>query len=253
MLRSRFIGALALAALVSPPVLAPREAHAAAAGVSGTASIIPGLGQVINGNALEGLGWFSSVAALSFSGNGYFAQIGFDLWMYNMYDAYRDARPQNGRFTNYGVVENYVAAFNPLNIVDPIGAPIVAYGAYAGSSRGYPGLRNVSKPLLYGFVGEGEEGLFRGFLFPGLSDVFSSKLVGALTSSAIFAVSHATGGSSNLAGGALAQRFAGGMLFCWQANLNRYDLRHGIFAHAWYDILVDRGRIAGLSVKFPLP
>lgn len=239
--------------MVYSPVLAPRAARAAAAGISGTASIIPGLGQVINGQPLEGLGWFSSVVALSFSGNGYFTQIGFDLWMYNMYDAYRDARPQNGRTTNYDVVDNYIAAFNPLNIVDPIGTPIVAYGVYAGASRGYPGLRSVTKPILYGFVGEGEEGLFRGFLFPGFSDVFSSKLVGAITSSAVFAVAHVTGGSSNLAGGALAQRFIGGMLFCWQANLNRYDLRHNIFAHAWYDVLVDRGRIAGLSAKFPLP
>jgi len=222
------------------------------AGLAGTLSIIPGLGQAVSGEPLEGLGWFSSVVGLSVMG-GDFAQIGFNIWMYNMYDAYRDAKPQIGRYKDHSVYINYLGAWNPLNIIDPIGAPIVAYGAYAGSRRGFPGLRSVRKPIIYSFVGLGEEAIFRGFLFPAFSDLFSSTLAGALTSSAVFSVAHVTGGRENLSSVMLAQRFVFGLLFCWQASRNQYDLRKSIFAHAWYDVFVDPGNKVGLEIKFVIP
>lgn len=231
-----------------------RNAYAVAAGVSGTLSIIPGLGQAINGEPLEGLVWLTTIVGLYFSKNYYLSQAGWDLWFYNMYDAYRDAKPNNHNFTNYNVFQNYIAAYNPLNLIDPIGAPVVAFGGLVGAKRGYPALGNPAKILMYGFVGLGEEGLFRGFLFPAMTDVFfDSKLMGAITSSILFALIHVTGGKSNLAPVVMAQRFTFGMLFSWQAHRNKYDLREGIFAHAWYDILVDPSAGTYVRMNIPIP
>jgi hypothetical protein len=142
------------------------RAEATAAGLSGTLSIVPGLGQTANGDALEGLAWFSTVTPLYIFGRGYLRQIAFDLWMYNMYDAYRDAKPKDGRVTQYNLLENSLAPYNPLNLFDPIGLPIVGFGAAAGAHNHYPTLRKPGAMITFGFVGLGEEGLFRGFLFP---------------------------------------------------------------------------------------
>ncbi len=223
--------------------------------MSGTLSLVPGLGQAVNGNPFEGLAWFGSVAGLYLSGNSNLAQVGWDLWMYNMYDAYRDGGASgSGKTTSHSLASNYVANYNPANALDPIGAPVVGFGAWSGSSRGYTGLRSPTKIVTYSFVGLGEEALFRGFLFPAFSNLlFDSAIAGAVTSSAVFAYVHATGGSANLAPGVLAQRFVFGMLFSWQMHRNRYDMRRGVFAHTWYDILVDQeaGEIQGMSIKIP--
>lgn len=226
------------------------HSQAAAPGVSGTLSIVPGLGQVANGNPLEGLTWFLTSMGLFLSGNSDLSQVGFDLWQYNMYDAYRDAGARST--TKYNIAENYIGAFNPINLVDPIGAPIVGYGAALSARGGYPALRSPKKVAIYGFVGLGEEGLFRGFLFPGFSDLTGSKWVGAILSSAVFSAAHVTGGASHLSASPLLQRFVLGMLFSWQTNRNNFDLRNSIFAHAWYDIFVDNGaEVHLLKLKIP--
>ncbi len=218
-------------------------------GASGLLSIVPGLGQVANGNHWEGLAWFVTCAGLFIGnpgGGGLGRQIGFTLWMYNMYDAYRDAGPRDS--TKYSVFENGIAPYNPLNLIDPIGAPVVGIAAIAGSSRGYPALRNPGKVIMYGFVGLGEEGLFRGFLFPGLSHVFNNYPVGAVTSSVLFAFAHVTGGSVEIKPATLAFRTAFGLIMSWQTYRNRFDLRKSIFAHAWWDVLVDpKGQISGAT------
>ena len=227
----------------------PSDAHAVAAGLAGTLGIVPGLGHVAGGEPLEGLGWFATVVGLYAVPNSNVQQAGWDLWQYSMYDAYRDAGPSINRVGHQSVFENYVAAYNPVNIVDPIGGPIVGYGALVGKRKGL----TPKGLVVYGFVGMGEEGLFRGFLFPAFSDLFSSKWAGAITSSAIFSLVHVTGGRANLAGSALGQRFVLGMLFSWQADRNKYDLRKNIFAHAWYDIFVDKGgRITGGGLRVPI-
>ena len=219
--------------------------------VSGALSIVPGLGQVANGDTAEGIGWFVGSLGLFFSGNHYLGQMGFDLWLYNTYDAYKDAGGAHTQPLTAG--ENWLGAFNPVNVIDPIGAPIVAVGAVSGiPHRSYPALRNPAKIATYSVVGLGEEGLFRGFLFPGFSDVFGSKLVGGALSSIAFAYAHALGGSENLRPSALISRFVLGALFCFQANLNDYDLRKNIFAHTWFDILVDENaHQIGLKVGLP--
>ncbi len=253
-LRSRLtvrsvIFALSVALLPSLPARA-----SAPAGLVGTASVIPGLGQTLNGNIVEGVGWFGSIFSLYFlNSNSGLRQVGWDLWMYNMYDAYRDAKPKIKRYANHNVAQNYLAAFNPLNVLDPVGASVVGVAAFSGYSVGYPALRLTSVPLVYGVVGMGEEGLFRGFLFPAFSDLFHSAILGSVVSSVAFGLIHATGGVENLQPLVLGQRIVFGLIFCYQAHRNRYDLRKSIFAHTWYDILVDRGgKIDGLKVMIPI-
>ncbi len=215
-----------------------------------TMSLIPGLGQMTNGAVFEGMGWFLASVVPWSSSNSDLSQIGFDIWQYNIYDAYRDAgaRPSD----SHNVFENYLGAFNLTYVIDPIGAPVVGTGAAFGYHNQYPSARKPLKIAVYGFVGLGEEGLFRGFLFPTLSDLFASKWAGALVSSAAFSAAHAIGGKENLNASPLIQRFILGMLFSWQVDRNNYDLRKSIFAHAWYDILVDSGsEIRGLAIHLP--
>lgn len=247
-MRKRIV-ALTISIFISTTAVAPTRSWAGPdAGVAGLLSIVPGLGQTANGDGLEGLGWFVTTVGLFFSGNAVLSQVGWDLWQYNMYDAYRDAHPSIHRYTDYNVFQNYIATFNPLNIVDPIGAPIVAVGAIAGAGNHYAGIRNPTYIPYYGFVGLGEEGLFRGFLFPALSDVFGT-LPGAVLSSALFSVAHITNGAGALGVFPLAERFVLGLLFSWEAHRNKYDLRKNIFAHAWFDIFVAPGSPKGTSIN----
>ena len=86
----------------------------------------------------------------------------------------------------------------------------------------------------------GEEALFRGFLFPALSTTFNSKVVGAITSSLLFSLFHITNGASDMEHN-FAQRFAMGCIFSFEADRNKYDLRHQIFAHSWIDVINESG------------
>ncbi|MCK5073863.1 MAG: CPBP family intramembrane metalloprotease [Bacteriovoracaceae bacterium] len=199
-------------------------------GIAGAASIIPGLGQTIDGRPGEGLAWFAASFGPLLTNDRVAQQVGFDIWMYNMYDAWRDAGGKPS--TNHNVFVNYIGNYNPLNIVDPIGAPIVGVGAIAGNG-GDPDPDDFGSAMIfYSFVGLGEEGLFRGFLFPGFSS-YLGKWFGAVVSSGLFALVHDNDGMSDF-----YVRFFAGMLFCWQADRNKYDLRKNIFAHTWYDMFV---------------
>lgn len=209
-------------------------------GFAGTLSIVPGLGQVANGDAFEGLAWFvTTVGLLSFK-NDTVRKAGMNLWFYNMYDAYRDAGAPKS--TNASLFENYAQNFNPVNIIDPIGAPIVAIaGLSSGNTASNKGAtKSVPVRIMYySFVGLGEEALFRGFLFPSLSSGLGS-FGGAVASSAVFSAAHGQGGM------AFVTRFVGGLLFCWQVNRNKYNLGPSIFAHTWFDFLLSRnGNLKG--------
>jgi membrane protease YdiL (CAAX protease family) len=209
-------------------------------GVSGTLSIVPGLGQVANGDALEGAGWFAASIGLFLSRNPYVSNVGFKLWMYNMYDAYKDAGAKET--TKHSALANYAGVANPLNIVDPFSAGFLTYSTLAAfhtppdqKSKLGPD-SEVLGAFYFGATGLGEEGLFRGFLYPGFSYLFSSHLAGATLSSLLFAAAHLanTQGFYHSYGG-LAYLFSLGMLWCWQTTYNHYDLRHNIFTHAWFD------------------
>jgi membrane protease YdiL (CAAX protease family) len=205
-----------------------------AAGVSGALSLIPGLGQAANGDLLEGLGWLGAVIGVSLVK----PYVAYDIWQYQMYDAYRDAGPKIKRYANHTWYENYLAVFNPLNFFDPIGAPLLAgYGVYPGWVKYHGSNLYPYKALSTSFIGPAEEGLFRGFLFPAFSDVFNSAFVGAVVSSAIFGLVHTQyGASGKIAVGIF------GLIECWQVHSNKYDLRKSNFAHSWVDFfLLPRG------------
>ncbi|MEW6056324.1 MAG: CPBP family intramembrane glutamic endopeptidase [Bdellovibrionota bacterium] len=204
------------------PALAAKKDHAWAFGV---ASIIPGLGQALQGNVLEGLGWLSSTLVA-----WRFRIMPQKIIEYNMYDSYRDAGADDTSKENW--FQNYTATFNPLNIIDPIGGPIaVGYGFIVSPMPGVGGPIYLRIPM-YAMVGWGEEGLFRGFLYPAFSHLFDSRFLGAVASSALFGVAHYQYTWSN--------RFflmGVGMLWSWQLTRNRYDLRKNIFSHSWVDIV----------------
>lgn len=225
---------------------------AVAPGAAGILSIVPGLGQAVEGNPLEGLAWFTTTAGLYFSGSSYARNIGQEIWQYNMYDAYRDAGARDTSKEN--VLQNGIAPLNPLYLFDPISLGIVGFGAYT-SSRGKNVVRQgprgvVAGAFLFAMVGLGEEGLFRGFLFPAFSHVTNSYTVGAVTSSAVFAAFHLGNkdGYYRSAGG-LTTIFAAGLLFCLQTYLHKFDLRHSIFSHAWFDFTVEYLHIGSTDLR----
>lgn len=229
---------LALAFLFAP--MTTRAAIAPAA--AGVISIVPGLGQVATGNTLEGLAWFSTVVGLYVSRSSYAHDVALEIWEYNLYDAYRDAGAKDtGKQT---ALQNGIAMLNPVNLFDPISVGIVGYGVYVGT-QGKNTVRQgprgtLAGAFLFGMVGLGEEGLFRGFLFPAFSHVTKSYTVGAVTSSAVFAASHLINKNAYYhSTSGLVTIFAGGLLLCLQTYLQKFDLRHSIFSHAWFDFSVE--------------
>lgn len=237
-----FVGALLFVeGLTFNPAQAEPKKNKSAA-LAATLSIVPGLGQLYNGDYLEAPFWALSAVGLYLSRNPFLNIIGFDLWMYNVYDAYRDAGPSNKKFADRTVFGNYFATFNPLCLWDPIGTPtLVIYGGAGGIYRNFRGLTDWRAPFIYGFVGLGEEGLFRGFIFPGLQHLFPDSVApwfAAGISSALFALAHVTGGIQELEPGRLLVRTLMGLIFSWQTHRNKYDLRNSIFTHAWIDVLV---------------
>lgn len=223
------------------------SSYAIAPAAAGILSIIPGLGQVSAGRPMEGLAWFTSILALSATHDKWARAIGFELWQYNLYDAYRDAGARDtGKQT---FLENEIAFLNPANLIDPISVGVIGSGVYAGTRN-----KNITRQgpkntaagiLLFSTVGLGEEGLFRGFLFPGFSHLTNSYFVGAVMSSAVFAAAH-MGNKSDYyrSSRGLLTIFTGGMLFCLQTYQQKWDLRHSIFTHAWFDIAIEYASIS---------
>jgi membrane protease YdiL (CAAX protease family) len=230
---------------------APVSAHAIAPAAAGIFSIIPGLGQLAAERPLEGLAWFTTVATLSSVRSSYANNIGLELWEYNIYDAYRDAGAKDT--SKETALENGVAFLNPINLIDPISVGVIGYAAYG--SHGKNVVRQgpssaVSGAFLFGMVGLGEEGLFRGFLFPGFSHLTNSYTAGAVLSSSAFAAAHLVNKNSYYhSRRGLLTIFAGGMLLCWQTYLQRWDLRHSIFTHAWFDFTTEYAKIGGSSLQ----
>lgn len=223
-------------------------------GLSATLSLVPGLGQLANGNFEETPIWllatFGLAGATRTAAGRYMA---FQVWLYNMYDAYRDAEPQNGMTHRDSSVADFLSMLNPANIINPIGTPMVGVAALAGINQ-YHGYNLTGRQLLTRmFVGFGEEGFFRGFLFPGFTDLFSSEFAGAMTSSALFAIAHLQYGPAQQ-----AIVFVLGNLFCLNYHLVDYHLTKNIFAHGWWDFFLspaddkntgqDRPLVKGLNV-----
>jgi Type II CAAX prenyl endopeptidase Rce1-like len=232
--------------ILAVSVFLSESAQAVQPAAAGALSVVPGLGQTVGGHPLEGLAWFGSVVGLYSSGNKWARNVALEFWEYNMYDAYRDAGAKDtGKQT---FLENELAFINPLNLVDPISVGIVGYGVYSGAhskSAVKQGPRGTLAGIaFFSTVGLGEEGLFRGFLFPGFSHLTGSYIVGAVLSSGAFAAAHLVNHNKYYhSAHGLTTLFAGGMLLCLQTYSQKWDLRHSIFTHAWFDISVEYARI----------
>ncbi len=220
-------------------------------GVAGGLSLVPGLGQLSNGNALEGIAWFTGIVGgyILTSGNSNNQTVFLDLWMYNMYDSYRDAGAS--KTAKHNLFENYISAFNPLNFWGPYSTVPLIYQGVVVAGRGRNDLaigpnNKALTPIYMGFIALGEEALFRGFVFPGFTDVLGgSTIAGALTSSVTFAAAHAlyNGQSrSALQGSTMLLRTVLGLFYCWQTHEDKYDLRKSIFSHTWFDVLYEWDR-----------
>jgi len=150
------------------------EAKALDAGAAGGLSIVPGLGQVAEGHPLEGLGWFTAViGSLAFSKSVHISepvagtqvqllsQAAYDLWLYNIYDAYRDAHPKDGKFSDQSALENYTATFNPLNLGDLVGTPALAvWTSGFGATNGNYKRITLNRPIFFWFRRNGRRGPF---------------------------------------------------------------------------------------------
>jgi membrane protease YdiL (CAAX protease family) len=242
-----------LSIVLITPVIPTESALAGsvAPGLAAGLSLVPGLGQVVQGHVIEGLGWFVvSVPLFFLSKNLTLSTIGLDLWMYNIYDSYRHAGPK--RVSKESVLVNYIAAFNPLNIWDPIGPPVLGIQLFltlksAAPEFGIGPENKILTPFSMAFIALGEEGLFRGFLYPAMSDLFfDSEVVGAITSSLVFSAAHALyAGQSSYAFTPYIFTFRTllGLAMCWQTSINKYDLRKSIFTHTWFDVIYEWRRL----------
>ncbi len=210
------------------------HASAAAPGAAALLNIIPGVGYMASGKVVEGVAWSAVILGTYVSGLGHF---GKNLHFYSIGNIYRRLKPSNRMYyaNSETVFKDYIASYNPLNIIDPFNPPLVGLGALAGSPK-----VSVGSLVVYSFVGLGEEGLFRGFFYPAFTDVFfGSKLFGAITSSLVFSAAHAVGGNSSaLVPKTFIFRTLAGLLFCIQTTYHDHDLRKSIFGHTWFDIFV---------------
>jgi membrane protease YdiL (CAAX protease family) len=223
---------------------------------NGFAGLIPGLGQVSNGNYWEALGYLTGIVGFSTQKDPKLKTVGLNIWFYSMYDAWRDAGGTPAE-KDTPIFIHYAQNFNPLNVFDPIGASLIGVAASSRSEARQRYEEDAIKKndqeylhrwhntdmwkstLTFAAVGMGEEAFFRGFLFPGLSS-FMGTWAGAITSSLMFGFAHVGNREENF-GISLV-----GLIFCWQYHRNQYKLAKNIFAHSWFDqVLVGPFMIEG--------
>ncbi len=84
-------------------------------------------------------------------------------------------------------------------------------------------------------AGVGEEALFRGWMFPLLTEAYGIENVfwSNLTQAAIFGAAHLSD-ENRLP----VFQFAAGYYFGWLAKKNNWSLRESIFVHTWWDVIV---------------
>ncbi|EQC47509.1 CPBP family intramembrane glutamic endopeptidase [Bacteriovorax sp. Seq25_V] len=225
----------------------------------GLSSIIPGLGQSMNGSHWEGASYFVSSVGLLSMKDPKLRTLGLNIAFYSMYDAWRDAGGTPSNRESF-IFYDYAQMFNPLNASDSIAVGFLSLAAYNRSTardhaiedaereddqeKLYRLLRTDAWKSIFTFaaVGMGEEALFRGFLFPSMSSTVGIW-GGAIFSSALFAFAHVGATTEENIG-----RTIMGLAFCWQYHRNNYNLNSNIFTHAWYDqILVGPFNIADKS------
>lgn len=229
-------------------LILPNQTYANGEG-AGALSIVPGLGQASQGHIAEGFTWLGVIAGgLLLTKNESDQTIFYDLWMYNIYDAYKDG---GGRAAKNNVFSNYFAAFNPIHLLDYRGDIPIAVQA-ASNNKSDLALSSDNKlktPFYMAFIALGEEALFRGYFFPVFSNIFGT-VTGAISSSLLFAASHGLyKGQSSLAfsGDVFLWRAFLGLIYSWQTYQNKNDLRGSIFSHTWVNVIHEYKRTGVLA------
>jgi membrane protease YdiL (CAAX protease family) len=228
----------------------PMRAHAIHPAAAGALSIVPGLGEVVEGHPWKGLGYFSALLGLwitsgrlggaKTNAGTIVGEAAMSLYFYQIYAAYRDGNPKNKMYGKSNVFLDYAAAFNPINVLD---FKVIGFDAVAGVSGAFKGQGASYNPLwlLYWGVGvQQEEALYRGFLYPVFTDIFGGyRLPAALVTSVLDSAQHIL-----YEGGAALTPYVfigRTVIYCyltWMYTFNDYDLPRNIFAHAWFDYLL---------------
>lgn len=214
---------------------------------AGFLNVVPGLGHTLDGKPLVGLGYLSALVALIVGANNTQGPAKVllggatpSLYCYQIYAAYRDGEPGNRMIGNSNVLEDYIAAFNPMNALDFKVAAFDAIGAAQGIWSPQPnGTYNLTNLLYYGIAVQQEEALYRGFLYPVFTDLLGgSKLAAAMVTSLLDSAQHALYLSNALDPFIFSMRTALFLYLTWMYEQNQYQLTKNIFAHAWFDYLV---------------
>ena len=263
-LRISALGVAALSLVPAAPSFAevPPETYA-------LFSLLPGAGQGAQGEWGRGAGWFAGVVGLGalsagllaqqeLAGGTYASQASLDAYFYNCFDAYNLA----AKVTPASPLDNFLSAFDVRYLARPavlipavLAATALATGyaetsvfgqTYTEDQRGYANALAFGGSWVFtGFVGTGEEGLFRGFLQHSLSNRLS-PWVGIPGASALFALAHTQyTGTASLSVGLF------GLYQGIMTHFNNYDLGPAIFLHTLWDALLFTGQWrAGESPTF---
>ncbi len=221
---------------------------------AGLLSVVPGLGEAVEGRPLIGLGYLAGVAGLFLASNLtsgdariFFGAAGPSLYCYQMYAAYRDGEPENRMYGRTNVFEDYAAAFNPMNVLDPKVIGFDAIAAYQGATHGQGGSYSPLELIYFGLAVQQEEALYRGFLYPVFTDLYGGFKIGAaLTTSLLDAAQHGLYLADAFNPVVFTVRTVLFLYLTWVYENNNYFLPKNIFAHAWFDYLL-RSKISGAS------
>lgn len=248
--------AFAIAAHVLSGSFVQREAQALPAGAYGLLGIVPGLGQVAQGEWLEGAAYFGTVTGgyaggyalhgkRKFEASGYSLQLSLDAWMYSAYDAYND----KGNISKNSLGKNLLSAFDLRLLASPaVSLPLAFFATVAALVPDQSSHRVFDRPfrnkatahaVAFGtgwvgasLVGVGEEALFRGFLQHSLSTNLT-PWVGLPLASALFGMAHTQYGAAGK-----IQVGIFGLYLGILAHRDKYDLRRAIILHTLYDALI---------------
>ncbi len=260
-------------------------------------SVFPGLGHFYLGEVSQGLKYLTAIPGLII-GSNYFTEqkpsqyemsallalTAQDMWAYNFYSAYRNARHLN-KNANYQIPHKqtefrhlFKAPFQkrfslhgltvlPMLLATVLGGSTILTSALEDSTlfdleESY--VFDKSRNRFTGFVlgetqsllislnaGIAEEALFRGVLQSEFTNLFG-KLPGLLMASSLFGLAHydETLGDANRAG--IVFRGLIGLYLGWIYQRNQYDLRQSVAIHFWWNFFIFSSSFIASPQKPPL-
>lgn len=246
--------------------------------------LYPGVGQIYNGDPLTGIAHMGSYTALVsnyFRGTehpdyilpqnrydgvnniihtnrqtfetDFYGQTAFNVNLYSIYAAYRDARQHPGNLRGYSTPppqeslgDVFIAPFRPSLLARPTTFLPLLLPLYIATQKPtredlviVPDNTITRTELRRGYflehwgVAIGEEAFFRGYVNNGLSDWWGEGW-GLAGSSVLFGLAHSGNPGQATGGGA----FLYGLYLGWLHQRNDYDMSQGIAIHFWWNFLV---------------